>query len=305
MEYSINVVSDSDSEEEEPVNEDIRDSFIGDYELDDFNIYVFDRNDGTYYLNAYDINGKFDLFYIYTAVELLEGAYTLVPVFDAGNANNTHTTDVIGIVGATITIVCGADGYVLSVDGVDVSDVPPSDVGVIQNGTEEYPLLITEPGETKISAQLDIPLYVKVSAGITATLDCDAYFATAEGAFGPTVTPTVDTVYMIYSNGLAGCVGKVTATKDGISLSNTFSFTETEILNNGAERTVKVYKSGNYKFKSNELFVAKVLDSNGIEIPRNADYTYTLASGEYTLCFGGFSNFGIVANTSYSVSIVS
>ena len=83
---------------------------------------------------------------------------------------------------------------------------------------------------------------------------------------------------------------------------NNVSFSQAEIDANTADRVLNITTAGNYTFRG-DLFVASIVDANGNVISRNADYTYTLAVGEYTVTFGMFSIFGIEADQAVALEI--
>ena len=100
------------------------------------------------------------------------------------------------------------------------------------NGSEENPFVIAGAGSTMISANKFTPLFVKVNAGVTVTLPAGAQFYTdptdTTTAVGATVTPDVDTLYYVYADSMAGCMGSLTATVGGNDGGNTNTGSGTE-----------------------------------------------------------------------------
>ncbi|MBQ9070149.1 MAG: hypothetical protein IJY23_02200 [Clostridia bacterium] len=81
------------------------------------------------------------------------------------------------------------------------------------DGSKETPYVVTGAGNVLIYPSYYTAIFVQVSAGVTVSLDGAAQFVTdADGALGTTVTPTVDTTYMIYADSMAGCTCMLTAT---------------------------------------------------------------------------------------------
>ena len=182
-----------------------------------------------------------------------------------------------------------------------------------------------------ISADYYMPIFVKVSAGVTATLDCAAQFYTdpadLASAVGTSVTPTEDTVYAIYADTRAGAMGQITATVGGsgetggdsgntdsdISYTttladgdNTIYFSADEIAAGSATRKLTVSADGSYKFEGS-VFVSSITDSQGNTITRDStNLTYALVAGEeYTVTFGMFSALGVDADEAYTVAVTS
>ena len=96
---------------------------------------------------------------------------------------------------------------------------------------------------------------------------------------------------------------KVEATTSVVDGQNQVVFSDAEISNGSAERTLTVSLTGNYTFKG-DLFIASIVDSNGKTIAQS-NYKYALVAGErYTVTFGMFSIFGTSANSPISLNIV-
>ena len=85
--------------------------------------------------------------------------------------------------------------------------------------------------------------------------------------------------------------------------SNTLYFSEAEIAADAAERKLTITVAGNYKFAAGNLFVSGIIDANGNAIAKNEDYTYTLAEGEYTVCFSMLSMFGVIADNGCELNV--
>ena len=83
---------------------------------------------------------------------------------------------------------------------------------------------------------------------------------------------------------------------------NTLYFSSEEVSGGSADRKLVVVFAGNYTFKG-DLFVSAITDANGNTITKNADYSYTLAVGEYTVSFGMFSIFGTVADHAQALEV--
>jgi len=84
---------------------------------------------------------------------------------------------------------------------------------------------------------------------------------------------------------------------------NSVKFNTAEIAADSATRTLVLTVGGNYKFVASNLFVASIVDADGNTISKNADYTYDLAAGEYTVTFGMFKNLSVHADTEYTINI--
>ena len=81
------------------------------------------------------------------------------------------------------------------------------------DGSEENPFIIDGAGDTlNVFAGYGSYIYVKVTGGLTVTLDCAAHFCDAEGnILGATVTASTTTVYGITSDGMAAAMGTLSA----------------------------------------------------------------------------------------------
>ena len=78
---------------------------------------------------------------------------------------------------------------------------------------------------------------------------------------------------------------------------NTIYFTTEEISANSAIRSLNVAELGDYLFPSENLYISSIEDASGNKIARNADATYTLDEGVYTITFGALKTFGVTADT--------
>lgn len=105
-------------------------------------------------------------------------------------------------------------------------------------------------------------------------------------------------------SGDQGGNGEIEVTTSVTNGKNTVVFSEEEIANNTAERTLTVSKDDNFTFKG-DLFVSSIVDSEGNTVTRDSNYQYALVSGKtYTVTFGMFNIFGTSANTSIELNIV-
>ena len=84
---------------------------------------------------------------------------------------------------------------------------------------------------------------------------------------------------------------------------NTLYFSSAEITADAASRPLTITAAGNYKFASGNLFVASIVAADGTEMTKNADYTYTLEAGEYTVNFGRLSMFGVAADAACTLNV--
>ena len=112
-----------------------------------------------------------------------------------------------------------------------------------------------------------------------------AYFVWNEGEPTPVVpeTPVYDTVI-----------------EEG---ENNLWFSADEIAADSATRDLIILEDGTYNFLAGNLFVQSITDAEGNVIERNADYTYTLEFGEYTLTFGMLSMFSVEADTKQTLNV--
>ena len=91
-----------------------------------------------------------------------------------------------------------------------------------------------------------------------------------------------------------------TTIKEG---ANTIYFSPAEISADKAVRPVVITVGGDYKFASGSLFIASVTDAAGNTYAKNADYTITLAPGEYFANFEKLSMFGVSADTAQTLNL--
>ncbi len=169
-----------------------------------------------------------DVTYAYTA----ESAGTLTlsyPAWVAGTGSVTYSVNGVGtteIVAGTpaeialnagdkvvVTVVANGAYATLTATWSGDNGSSDGDSGDEGDGTESNPYIVTGATSFTFSADYYEATYVLVSAGVTVSIDGAAEFVTVEdGPLGTTVTPTVDTLYMIYADNLAGCTGMLTAT---------------------------------------------------------------------------------------------
>ena len=83
---------------------------------------------------------------------------------------------------------------------------------------------------------------------------------------------------------------------------NTLTFSAAEIEAGEASRKLIITTASSYMFKG-DAFVAKIVAADGSEIAKNADYSYTLAAGEYTVSFGMFSIFQTEADKGIHLNV--
>ncbi len=158
--------------------------------------------DGNYELTCSDL-----FFKLFTAegveVTKTEGKYALT----AGNYTVTFSM-------FSVLSVEADTAYTLNVTAEVVEDGGDEPEATITgDGSESTPYVISGAGTLQISADYYMPIWVQVKAGVTASLDCAAQFILeADGPVGMTVSPTVDTMYMICADNMAGCIGMLTAT---------------------------------------------------------------------------------------------
>ena len=90
---------------------------------------------------------------------------------------------------------------------------PAVDEGFAGSGASETdPIIIDDAGSIDVAPTYSTPIFVQVSAGVTATLDCAAQFIDfTNGPMGTPVTPSETTVYMIFADS-DDCTGTITAT---------------------------------------------------------------------------------------------
>ena len=298
--------------------------------LADYNVYISDNEDGTYF-NVYD-NSTFDCYYTFVTTANGDGTFNIVLTYVVTGNYGESASDVLGLNGATVVATYN-EGWVLTSSAIsEGGDNEGGEDSVITGtGAEEDPYVITGASSMMISADYYMPIFVKVSAGVTATLDCAAQFYTdpadLASAVGTSVTPTEDTVYAIYADTRAGAMGQITATVGGsgetggdsgntdsdISYTttladgdNTIYFSADEIAAGSATRKLTVSADGSYKFEGS-VFVSSITDSQGNTITRDStNLTYALVAGEeYTVTFGMFSALGVDADEAYTVAVTS
>ena len=303
-------------------------SLAGTYEnaIGDYSIMFFQNSDtSVYYMNVW--GEGFDLYYTYEVTENADGTLTINPTFVSDYWANSGTEDVDGIADKTFIATPNGDSWTFSIEGEEVGggeDETPTE----PDGTETNPYVITGETTIMISATTDSAIFVKVSAGVTVSLNCAAQFFTdptdMSTSVGTTVTPDVDTLYYVYADTKAGATGQLVATvgetpdvggdDEGgdveydyntviVEGANTLYFSADEIAADSAVRSCTISTPGIYSFKAGNLFVKSVKDSDGNAVTKNEDYTYTLAAGEYTVEFAMLSTFNVPADTAQELNL--
>ncbi|MBQ7353191.1 MAG: hypothetical protein IJW54_04210 [Clostridia bacterium] len=156
------------------------------------------------------------------------------------------------------------------------------------DGSVDNPYIIANGTTITIGADYYTPIYVTVNAGVTATMNEGAQFVTeADGPLGTTVTPTVDTTYMVYADSMAGAmvqiVGSTGTTEEPESNAlvlgeNAVYVTIENYYCAGVEVTFTATEAGTYTISAAEgeenadLYV----NEEYIELP----YEFTLEAGE-------------------------
>ena len=207
----------------------------------------------------------------------------------------TFTEDELADFGGSYTITYkvsttdGAAGYVnIKVEKQTAQE--PSNDPITGTGAEEDPFVINAAGNVLISASYGMPVFVTVPAGFTVSLDCDAYFTSLDDAMtslGTTVTPNAETTYMIFSVGMAGCMGMLTATEaqaedDSNKLVVGDNAVNVTVVNNYANPTIVTFtatEAGTYVINAADGETNAdvcIFEGDWCEFP----YTFTLAAGE-------------------------
>ena len=147
--------------------------------------------------------------------EIVEGAVVLY---------DPATGEVLPVQAAAITLTdgvptaCVYNGteYTLTAEGGEGGE--GEEGGITGSGTESDPYIITGAGSVMIAADMYMPVFVQISAGVTVSLDCAAQFyheSDSWTALGYTITPTEDGLYLIFADTMAGAMGQLTATTGG------------------------------------------------------------------------------------------
>ena len=84
---------------------------------------------------------------------------------------------------------------------------------------------------------------------------------------------------------------------------NIIYFSADEIAANLANRQVIISEFGNYSFSSRDLFISKLIATDGTEYYATSGFYLDLPAGEYTAVFTMFSNFGLMADTAYPLEL--
>ena len=173
-----------------------------------------------------------DVTYAYTATEagtlnLAAGAAIMGMVEISYTVNGGESTvlelssnvDLTLAEGDKVVITVTAEGYssITATWTVGGSSEGGEEETIVGDGSETNPYVISGATTMLISADYYTPVYVKISAGVTVSLDFAAQFATTDATLGTTVTPTEETVYMIVADTMAGAMGQLTATVAGSS----------------------------------------------------------------------------------------
>ena len=114
-----------------------------------------------------------------------------------------------------VTTVDGAAGYVEIKVEKKTEGEDEDESAITGSGYNTDPYVVAGEGNVIISADKFQPIFVVVPAGFTATVDCAAqFYAEADPltALGTSVTPAIDTLYLIYADSMAGCIGQLTST---------------------------------------------------------------------------------------------
>ena len=84
---------------------------------------------------------------------------------------------------------------------------------------------------------------------------------------------------------------------------NTLYFSADESAADAAERKAVISAAGTYQFQAGNLFIASIVAADGTVITRNADYSFDLEAGEYTVNFSMLSMFGVQADVAYELNV--
>ena len=84
---------------------------------------------------------------------------------------------------------------------------------------------------------------------------------------------------------------------------NIIYFSADEIAANLANRQVIISEFGNYSFSSRDLFISKLIATDGTEYSATSGFYLDLPAGEYTAVFTMFSSFGLMADTAYPLEL--
>ena len=188
-----------------------------------------------------------------------------------------------------VATVAGLNGYAYTLVAEDDDDDEEETSAITGDGSETNPYVLTGNGEVVIAAGYYQPIFVQVKAGVTATLEEGAQFVTDnDGPLGTTVTPTVDTTYMVYADSMAGATIKLTATagsSEGTSNAlvlgeNAVNVTVTNNFANLTTVTFTATEAGTYTISPADGEThADVYITNGDWI-EEFPYTFTLEAGQ-------------------------
>ena len=180
-----------------------------------------------YIINLYESqNWVPDLYYEYTVnAELVDGALKITLSTTLWNNPNIEGDDDATLELGDVIATIDEDGnWVLSSDlviegGNEGGDEPGEggDPVVTPDGSENNPYIIENGSLVVSSFSYYLPTFVVVKAGVTATLDCAAQFIdfANDEPCGISVTPDVDTLYIVIADTMAGAYGAITGSVAG------------------------------------------------------------------------------------------
>ncbi len=249
-----------------------------------------------------------------------------------GNAKSTYST----AVAANETVYVGISTYSGNAGNVEFAVAfEESTSAPVADGSESNPYALEENNTCEFPGGTNFVFYTytaKVAGTLTITVTSEDYFwAYGSGAYElENVGSTTSTLGIKVEAGEKLWIGMSTNSMQAGTITFTASFVEgeeeeeetvsydtviveganvlyfsaSEVSADAAERTVTIEKAGNYSFNAGNLFIAGVLDSTGTAVTKNADYTYSLAAGTYTVQFGMLSMFGVSADMACKLNLV-
>ncbi len=222
---------------------------------------------------------------------------------------------------------CGETDPDYKPDEGDEGDEGDEPVGPTTAGTAEDPHALTVPGTLEINFAGGMePVWYAFTAAESETLKvtlgsdnaCMGYgLATNEmfytdGETSVTVELEAGTKYYVAFCSLDNAAAQYTVTAEYVvspyevviheGKGNVVTFSAAEIEAGEASRKLVITNASTYMFKG-DIFVSKVVAADDTEVTKNADYSYTLAAGEYTLTFGMFNIYGTAADTGVSLNV--
>ena len=226
---------------------------------------------------------------------------------------------------------CSVCGYVKPADPQPEDPKPedPKPETPVADGTAANPFALTVPGSLEIAfAGGYDPIWYAFTATETKTLSITlssnnavvGYGVAADSitySNGETVVEfsvEADVKYFVNFSTLDAAAAEYTVATEYIvkaspyetvlyAGNNSLVFSEAEVTADAASRKLVIEVAGDYKFASGNLFVASIVDADGEAVAKNADYTYTLVAGEYTVNFGMLSMFGVVADETCGLNV--